>query len=55
MTSMRDWMIWPDNIVLSVLVLVLIAMVGLYAARAPMHGMIRTAAYALATALGLFA
>ncbi len=55
MTSMRDWMIWPDNIVLSVLVLVLIAMVGLYAVRAPMHGIIRTAAYALATALRLAA
>jgi len=55
MTSMRDWMIWPDNIVLSVLVLVLIAMVGLYAARAPMHGMIRAATYALATALRLAA
>ena len=53
MTSMRDWMIWPDNIALSVLVLVLIAMIGLYAVRAPMHGIIRTAAYALATALRL--
>jgi hypothetical protein len=52
---MRDWMIWPDNIVLSVLILVLIAMVGLYAARAPMHGMIRAATYALATALRLAA
>ena len=55
MTSMRDWMIWPDNIALSVLVLVLLAMIGLYAVRAPMHGIIRTAAYALATALRLAA
>ena len=53
MTDMRNWMIWPDNAVLSVLILVLIAMIGLYAARAPMHGIIRAAGYALAGALRL--
>ncbi|HSC95685.1 MAG TPA: hypothetical protein VLC73_12005 [Burkholderiales bacterium] len=51
MTDMRNWMIWPDNTALSVLILVLIAMIGLYAARAPMHGVIRVAGYALAGAL----
>ncbi|MGH7185535.1 MAG: hypothetical protein ACREIB_04560, partial [Pseudomonadota bacterium] len=55
MTDLHNWMIWPDNTVLSVLTLVLIAMVGLYAARAPMHGMIRAAAHALAGALRLAA
>ncbi|MGH8622160.1 MAG: hypothetical protein ACREUB_04090 [Burkholderiales bacterium] len=53
MTSMRDWMFWPDSIALSVLVLLLIAMVGLYVARAPMHGMIRATTHALAGALRL--
>ena len=53
MTDMRNWMIWPDNAVLSVLILVLIAMIGLYAARAPMHGIIRAASFALAGALRL--
>jgi hypothetical protein len=53
MTSLQNWMIWPDNVVPSVLVLVLIAMAVLYAARAPMHGMIRAAGGALAGALRL--
>jgi hypothetical protein len=53
MSSLQNWMIWPDNIVASVLVLVLIAMVLLYAARAPMHGIIRAAGHALSGALRL--
>jgi hypothetical protein len=53
MSNLQNWMIWPDNVVLSVLVLVLIAMVLLYPARAPMHGMIRAAGLALAGALRL--
>ena len=53
MTNLHDWMIWPDNTALSVLVLVLVAMIGLYAARAPMHGIIRAAGYALSGALRL--
>jgi len=55
MTNLHDWMIWPDNTALSVLVLVLVAMIGLYAARAPMHGIIRAAGYALSGALRLAA
>ncbi|HEY7744190.1 MAG TPA: hypothetical protein VIA19_14200 [Burkholderiales bacterium] len=53
MTNLQSWMIWPDNNVASVLVLVLIAMAGLYAARAPMHGIIRAAGLALSGALRL--
>ena len=53
MTNLQDWMIWPGNTVLSVLILVLIAMIGLYAARVPMHGIIRVAGYTLAGALRL--
>ena len=53
MTNLQSWMIWPDNNVASVLVLVLIAMAGLYAARVPMHGMIRSAGLALSGALRL--
>ena len=55
MADLSNWMIWPDNTVLSVLVLVILAMVGLYAARAPAHGIIRSATYALASALRLAA
>ncbi len=55
MTSLQNWMIWPDNVVLSVLILVLIAMACLYAARTPMHGMIRAAGFAAAGALRLAA
>jgi len=55
MTNLQSWMIWPDNIALSVLVLVPIVMVLLYLARAPMHGMIRSAGLALAGPLRLAA
>jgi hypothetical protein len=48
-------MIWPDNTVLSVLILILIAMAGLYVARAPMHGVIRAVTHALAGSLRLAA
>jgi len=55
MTDLNNWMIWPGNTVLSVLILVLLAMAGLYAARMPAHGMIRAAGHALAGALRLAA
>ena len=35
------WMLWPDNPALSVFVLAVVAMVFLYAARKPMHDLIR--------------
>jgi len=47
------WMIWPDNAALSILVLALIAMVALYAARAPMHALLRSASYTLGGPLRL--
>jgi hypothetical protein len=53
MTDMQNWMIWPGNTALSVLVLVLIAMVALYAARTPMHGLLRAAGHALSGPLRL--
>jgi len=51
--TMNNWMIWPDNAVLSVLVLLLIAMVVLYAARVPMHAMIRSLGHGLGGPLRL--
>ena len=46
--SFQSWLLWPDNAVLSVLVLALIAMAFLYAARRPMHELIRSVGQALA-------
>ncbi|MGH8723308.1 MAG: hypothetical protein ACREU1_00485 [Burkholderiales bacterium] len=40
MTTSLSWMIWPENPALSVLVLALVAMAFLYAARRPMHELI---------------
>ena len=53
MTDLQSWMIWPDNTALSTLTLLLIAMIGLYAARSPMHGLIRAIGHALAGSLRL--
>ncbi len=53
MTDMRNWMIWPDNTMLSVLILLLIAMLCLYAARTPMHALIRSVGHALGGSLRL--
>ncbi len=47
MSELKMWMIWPDNAALSILVLVLIAMLALYAARAPMHGLLRSAGHGI--------
>jgi hypothetical protein len=40
--SSQVWMVWPDNVGLSVLVLAVLAMGFLYAARRPMHELIRS-------------
>lgn len=53
MNDPRMWMIWPDNAALSVLALALIAMCALYAARAPMHALLRSASHALVGPLRL--
>jgi hypothetical protein len=42
MTGSQIWMIWPDNAMLSALILFLIAVAFLYAARKPMHALIRS-------------
>jgi hypothetical protein len=53
MTDLNTWMIWPDNTALSVLVLLVVAMVVLYAARTPMHGLIRSLGHAIGGPLRL--
>ena len=40
--SFQSWMLWPDSVPLSVLVLLVIAMAFMYAARRPMHELIRS-------------
>jgi hypothetical protein len=45
--SSQAWMVWPDNFAVSVLVLAIVAMGFLYAARAPMHSLIRSLGHAL--------
>ncbi|MBH0183773.1 MAG: hypothetical protein HP490_19400, partial [Nitrospira sp.] len=42
MTNWNSWLFWPDHVALSVLVLGVLAMVFLYAARKPMHGIIHS-------------
>lgn len=40
MKDWHSWLLWPNNVALSVLALGLLAMLFLYAARKPMHGVI---------------
>jgi hypothetical protein len=40
MTGSEYWMVWPDNVAVSVLLLLLVAMAFLYAARKPVHHLI---------------
>ncbi|MGH8739263.1 MAG: hypothetical protein ACREUN_00055 [Burkholderiales bacterium] len=51
--SSQAWMVWPDNFAVSVLVLAIIAMGFLYAARVPMHALIRSLGHALGGPLRL--
>ena len=53
MTDLNTWMIWPDNTALSVLALLVVAMVVLYTARTPMHGLIRSLGHAIGGPLRL--
>src|SRR5688572_3859491 len=41
MTDTQFWMLWPDNPALSIFVLAIVVMVFLYAARRPMHDLLR--------------
>ena len=49
--SFQSWLLWPDNVGLSILVLALLAMAFLYAARKPMHELIRSLGQALGAPL----
>ena len=42
MTTWNSWLFWPNNVALSVFALAVLAMVFLYAARKPMHGVIHS-------------
>jgi hypothetical protein len=42
MIDRNSWLFWPDNVALSVLALGILAMLFLYAARKPMHGVIHS-------------
>lgn len=42
MANSQVWMLWPDNVALSALILVVLAMAFLYAARGQMHELIRS-------------
>ena len=53
--SSQAWMVWPDNFAVSALVLAVIAMAFLYAARVPMHALIRSLGQALGGPLRLAA
>src|SRR3954463_11555424 len=43
----RSWMVWHDNFAVSALVLAVVAMGFLYAARMPMHALIRSTGHAV--------
>ena len=40
MMDLHSWLFWPDSVALSVLALVILVMLFMYAARKPMHGVI---------------
>jgi hypothetical protein len=40
--SFESWLLWPDNVAMSMLVLIVVGMAFLYAARRPMHDLIRS-------------
>jgi translation initiation factor 2B subunit (eIF-2B alpha/beta/delta family) len=42
MTTWNSWLFWPNNVAFSVLALAVLAMLFLYAARKPMHGVIHS-------------
>src|SRR5712692_10706903 len=53
MTAWHSWMIWPDNTIVSVLVLFVIGMPFLYAARRPAHALIRSISHLISNPLRL--
>jgi hypothetical protein len=53
MSLLQSLLIWPDRMLLSLLILLLIAVPFLYAARAPMHALIRSASRAVSNPMRL--
>ena len=53
MSLLQSLLIWPDRVLLSLLILLLIAVPFLYAARGPMHALIRSASRAVSNPLRL--
>lgn len=53
MAAWKSWMIWPDNLVLSTLVLLVIAIPFLYGARKPMHSIIRAVSHIVSNPMRL--
>lgn len=53
--SFHAWLLWPDNVALSMLTLAVLAMALLYAARVPMHELLRSLGQALGGPLRLAA
>lgn len=53
--SSQSWLLWPDNAPLSILLAALVAMLFLYAARRPMHDLLRALGHALSAPLRLAA
>jgi hypothetical protein len=53
--SSQAWMVWPENFAVSFLVMALLAMAFMYAARAPMHGLLRSVGHALSGPLRMAA
>src|SRR2546423_12488650 len=45
--SFQNWLVWPDNVALSVLLLLVVGMAFMYAARRPMHDLIRCVGHVL--------
>ena len=51
----QSWLLWPDNVMLSVLVMAIVAMAFMYAARRPTHDLLRALGHALSAPLRLAA
>src|SRR5690349_3642941 len=52
---LQSWLLWPDNVGLSVLVEVVVAMAFMYAARRPVHDLIRALGQVIGSPLRLAA
>ena len=53
--SFQSWLLWPDNVPLSMLVLIVVGMAFMYAARRPMHDLIRSLGHVVGGPLRLAA